>query len=72
MAKRSSKDADLITAIAKILGTIESSFSDYIEFVDGKLAGFDAIIATGSDNSSRYFEYYFSKYDNIIRKKGTV
>ncbi|MGI5913109.1 MAG: acyl-CoA reductase [Bacteroidales bacterium] len=68
MAKRSSKDADLITAIAKILGTIESSFSDYIEFVDGKLAGFDAIIATGSDNSSRYFEYYFSKYDNIIRK----
>ena len=68
LAKRIAKDADLITAIAKILGTIESSFSDYIEFVDGKLAGFDAIIATGSNNSSRYFEYYFSKYDNIIRK----
>jgi len=29
---------------------------------------FDAVIATGSDNSSRYFDYYFGKYPNIIRK----
>jgi hypothetical protein len=68
LAKRSSKDVDLIMAVANILKVIEPSFSDYIEFVDGKLTGFDAIIATGSDNSSRYFEYYFGKYDNIIRK----
>ncbi len=32
------------------------------------LKGFDAVIATGSDNSSRYFEYYFGKYPHIIRK----
>ncbi len=32
------------------------------------LTDFDAVIATGSDNSSRYFDYYFGKYPNIIRK----
>ena len=32
------------------------------------LPDFDVVIATGSDNSSRYFEYYFGKYPNIIRK----
>lgn len=33
-----------------------------------KLEGIDAVIATGSNNSSRYFEYYFGKYPHIIRK----
>ncbi len=33
-----------------------------------KLRGFDAVIATGSNNSARYFDYYFAKYPNIIRK----
>ena len=37
-------------------------------FTEGMLKGFDAIIASGSDNSSRYFEYYFGKYPHIIRK----
>lgn len=32
---------------------------------------FDGIIATGSDNSSNYFEEYFGKYPNIIRKSRT-
>ena len=67
-AKRSTKDLDMIKAVANILIAIEPEFNNYIEFVDGKLKGFDAIIATGSDNSSRYFEYYFGKYRNIIRK----
>ena len=39
----------------------------YFEFVE-KLSGFEAVIATGSDNSARYFEHYFSKVPNIIRK----
>ncbi len=43
-------------------------FKDRIEFTEGNLTNFDAVIATGSDNSSRYFEYYFGKYPNIIRK----
>jgi len=36
--------------------------------LDKKLDGFDAVIATGSNNTSRYFEYYFGKYPHIIRK----
>ncbi len=39
-----------------------------IDFTSNRLINFDAIIATGSNNTSRYFEYYFGKYPNIIRK----
>ncbi len=41
------------------------------EFAD-RLNGCDAFIATGSDNTSRYFEYYFGKYPHIIRKNRTA
>jgi hypothetical protein len=68
VAKTSSKDSDLIVRIGDILCKIEKRFNDRIEFTDGVLAKFDAVIATGSDNSSRYFDYYFGKYPNIIRK----
>ena len=68
IAKTSSKDAELIVYLGKILCSINQDFSDYINFTDGILAGFDVAIATGSDNSSRYFEYYFGKYPHIIRK----
>ncbi len=68
--KTSSKDDYLIRKIAQWLVEIESEFGSLITIQD-KLEGFDAIIATGSDNSSRYFEYYFSKYPNIIRKNRT-
>ena len=68
IAKTSSKDPDLIVFISNILGEINPEFSKRISFTDGLLTGFDAVIATGSDNSSRYFEYYFGKYPHIIRK----
>jgi hypothetical protein len=68
IAKTSSKDSDLITFIGNTLCSINQGFRDKIEFTQGILTGFDAVIATGSDNSSRYFEYYFGKYPNIIRK----
>jgi hypothetical protein len=68
IAKTSSKDSDLITFIGNTLCSINQCFKDKIEFQEGILTGFDAIIATGSDNSSRYFEYYFGKYPHIIRK----
>jgi hypothetical protein len=68
MAKTSSKDPDLISWIGETLTGINPEFSSYIEFTTGILRGFDAVIATGSNNSSRYFEYYFSKYPHIIRK----
>jgi hypothetical protein len=68
VAKTSSKDAELIIHIINILCTINPGFKEKIKFTEGILSGFDAVIATGSDNSSRYFEYYFDKYPHIIRK----
>jgi hypothetical protein len=50
-----------------MLATIDARFSAKYTFVD-RLKDFDAVIATGSDNSSRYFEYYFGKVPHIIRK----
>jgi hypothetical protein len=68
--KLSSKDQYLMTHVLKKLIEIEPRFSSRIEICE-RLQNFDAIIATGSDNSSRYFEYYFGKYPNIIRKNRT-
>ena len=68
--KLSSKDSKLIHHLVNLLGGINPAFLNQIEFKE-KLEGFDAIIATGSDNSARYFEYYFGKYPNIIRKNRT-
>ncbi len=68
LAKLSSNDKTLLPFIAKKLVSIEPEFNNYIEFTEGRLGNFDAVIATGSNNTSRYFEYYFSKYPNIIRK----
>lgn len=68
IAKTSSKDPELIIFISSILCDINPKFRSAIEFTDNKLSGFDAVIATGSNNTSRYFEYYFGKYPNIIRK----
>jgi hypothetical protein len=65
--KLSSNDDLLITTILNKLIEIDPDFKDQIQFVN-KLEDFDAVIATGSDNTSRYFEYYFSKVPNIIRK----
>ena len=41
---------------------------DRVEFSESKLKGFDAVIATGSNNSARYFSHYFSKLPHVIRK----
>jgi len=68
--KLSSKDSKLFQYLIKHLVWLEPGFQVRITFKD-KLEDFDAIIATGSDNSSRYFEYYFGKYPNIIRKNRT-
>jgi hypothetical protein len=68
LAKTSSKDSELIREITQILVSVEKEFADKIAFAEGELKNFDVVIATGSDNSSRYFEYYFGKYPHIIRK----
>ena len=67
IAKPSSNDALLLPYLAKMLIKIEPGFTDRITFTDKTLPAFDAVIATGSDNTSRYFEYYFKNKPHIIR-----
>ena len=68
LAKLSSNDKVLLPFLSEYLIAIEPGFKEYISFTEEKLENFDAIIATGSNNTSRFFEYYFSKYPHIIRK----
>ena len=70
LIKSSSQDARLIKYILGILTDIEPGFEDQFSFIE-RLADFDAIIATGNTNTSRYFEYYFGKVPHIIRKNRT-
>ncbi len=67
LIKSSTQDARLIKQLLKQLIAIEPAFEKQFTFVE-KLENFDAVIATGSNNTSRYFEYYFGKVPNIIRK----
>ena len=66
--KTSSNDHYLIKFLANYLIHCNSNLSDFIQFTDGKLENFDAVIATGSNNTARYFEFYFKNKPNIIRK----
>ena len=66
--KLSRDDARLLPSVMGMALQLEPKLKEYIEFVPGKLSGFDAVIATGSNNTSRYFELYFGKVPNIIRK----
>lgn len=68
IGKLSSDDKILLPALADVLCEIEPTFRQMIQFTQGTIKDFDAIIATGSNNTARYFEYYFSKYPHIIRK----
>jgi hypothetical protein len=66
--KTSSNDQHLLPFLAKYIVAVAPEFSDKITFVEGKLENFDAVIATGSNNTARYFEYYFKNKPSIIRK----
>jgi hypothetical protein len=68
LVKQSSSDKHLLPYLAKYLEYVEDGFKGKITFTEEKLIDFDAIIATGSDNTARYFEYYFKNKPNIIRK----
>lgn len=67
LVKLSSKDQILPLHIIDAWKKLVPELEDQI-IITEKLSDFDAVIATGSDNTSRYFEYYFSKYPHIIRK----
>jgi hypothetical protein len=68
--KLSSKDDVLLKHLVSKMTEVNSETADHISFAE-ILKGCDAYIATGSNNSSRYFEQYFAKYPNIIRKNRT-
>ncbi|NNC35562.1 MAG: acyl-CoA reductase [Croceitalea sp.] len=68
LAKLASNDSVLLPFLAKFLIAQEPTLSKKIKFTKEQLQGFDAVIATGSNNTGRYFEYYFSKHPHIIRK----
>jgi len=67
LIKLSSADDQLLPALLKRLIAEEPLLEKHIIYVE-RLSGFDAVIATGSNNSSRYFDYYFGKVPHIIRK----
>ena len=66
--KLSSQDEFLLPFLADKLIDIAPDFQSKIIFVSHLLKDFDAVIATGSNNSARYFDYYFGKYPHIIRR----
>ncbi|KAB1159915.1 acyl-CoA reductase [Tenacibaculum aiptasiae] len=68
LVKQSSNDKHLLPFLAKYLEFVEPEFKDKITFTEQKLTDFDAVIATGSNNTARYFEYYFKDKPSIIRK----
>lgn len=66
--KTSSNDKHLLPFLAQYLIAVEPRLENYITFTEDKLENFDAVIATGSNNTARYFEYYFKDKPTIIRK----
>lgn len=68
LVKQSSNDKHLLPYLAKYLEHVAPEFKNRITFTENKLENFDAVIATGSDNTARYFEYYFKNKPSIIRK----
>ncbi len=68
LVKQSSNDKHLLPFLAKYLEYVAPDFKKKITFTEDKFEGFDAVIATGSDNTARYFEYYFKEVPSIIRR----
>lgn len=65
--KMSDKDPYLLPAILRALKIIDERTTGYFDVVNN-LQDFEAVIATGSNNSARYFKAYFAKYPHIIRR----
>ncbi len=68
--KLSGQDSLLFEHLAQQLVRWEPRLTPYLQLAE-RLTGSDAFIATGSDNTARYFEYYFGRYPNLIRKNRT-
>jgi hypothetical protein len=71
VCKLSSDDKTLLPAFSKYLMQFVPELKERIEFSFGKIGIIDAVIATGSDNSTLYFKQYFGKYPHIFRSSRT-
>lgn len=71
LAKLSKDDTPLMLFLLETLKKLEPAFKDMIQLVE-RINEADAYIATGSDNTARYFEYYFAKKPHIIRRNRTA
>lgn len=71
LIKLSSDDNKLLPACIRLLEIFDTEISSKVKIVEGKIENFDAVIATGSDNSATYFRSYFGKYPHIIRRNRT-
>ncbi|XCF05705.1 acyl-CoA reductase [Tamlana crocina] len=67
LVKQSSNDKHLLPFLAKYLEFVDPQFKGKINFTENRVENFDAVIATGSNNTARYFEYYFKGKPSIIR-----
>ncbi len=68
LVKLSSNDTKLIPLLCDYICSVAPEFKNFLQFTEGKLEHFDAVIATGSNNTARYFEHYFKGKPHIIRK----
>jgi hypothetical protein len=69
--KLSKNDNVLIPAILNVLYLFDSELQDRIKICNEKPDNYNYVIATGSNNSNRYFEYYFGKFPHIFRRNRT-
>ena len=70
LAKLSADDTVLMTWLLEELTRLEPRFADFVQVLP-RLNAADAFIATGSDNTARYFEYYFGQRPHLIRRNRT-
>ncbi|QQR86307.1 MAG: acyl-CoA reductase [Flavobacteriales bacterium] len=68
VVKPSAQDTVLMRATVDLLLRLEPGLEPQLHWVDGKLGEVDAVIATGSNNTARYFEHYFGHLPHVIRK----
>lgn len=68
LIKLASKDRLLLPFLTSWMIQNHPTTKNYFDYVEGIASEFTHVIATGSDNSARYFEHYFSKYPSVIRK----
>ena len=68
IVKLSSDDKMLIPFIVDFLDYRLPGLKNKIEFTSKPLKNFNGVIATGSNSSFKYFEYYFGNYPNLLRK----